>query len=312
MNLKDIYSSIENHYNSRILSTSSFLLDAVIEILGTEEKELINNRLKGLSPVYTVEKSKLEYTLTLDNLNKYDKELIEILLDNTEEDKPLLIGSYHPMWTNQYAILSDLKNKYSLRPYNTSNDFRNLQFTLYYRQPIFQGHISNDLTYLMNLLISLGIKEENEIFTITTTNVTLDCETPDAKQLIYSTIIYEISVLILNKFHEKGLYMLDNKFMLNTYKNSTPDYFKTFYSYFKDIIILFLTDFKEFIYIVGKNNFERFTDSLLNENYEELYDIMNDMLYTKNINRSNIQIDYESILKGIENHKRKLKQTGEE
>ena len=149
----NIYKEIESNLNNKVNSNKLQIAKEVSKVLNISE-DYLNKKLEYFFPVYIVRKSSLNLAIDMDmyNLPIEDLRIIEYLLDLMNEEDTLYIGSYIE---NKLAttVLQNSKRKYIY-----SYDHLTNEYSYYFEQEIYKGSKSCDLSFIYNLILSLGIR----------------------------------------------------------------------------------------------------------------------------------------------------------
>lgn len=284
----DINKKIEEYLNQKISSNKTKISKEVSKILGINDKYILN-KLNHFFPLYIFTKSSLKLSLNMDMeiLPIEDIRLINYLLDLLEDNDKLYL--------NNTKTLKNSNKKFiiSINPKLKELDY-------YFEHNIYQGSKSSDLDFINNLLFFLSI---NNSYKFNTSNVNIP-----KSDYIYLLFLNNLSIMITSNLHKNNIYLFDNKYISQTpscMETSIEDYFKLFYNLFKELIPVFITDYKSFINYLGINNFKEFINKITKEDIENIDKVIQTM-YKHSIECQNeILIDVDTIFDSIKKYKKK-------
>lgn len=262
----EIFKEIEKYLNEKVESNKKIVIKEVSIISGIKE-EIIAEKIDMLMPLYIVNKRLLNIILDndIEKLHIEDIRLIDYFLECIKDNDILYIGSLDGKSEKEVDLTKRITINIKSNEKKTINLFQN----------IYKGSFSSDLEYINNLLLILGIDKNNNF------NINIDIENID---FLYSSILTNISIMIIANLHKNNIYIFDNKSITQTNKellNSLEDYFIKFYNLFKDILPIFLTDLKTFIKIVGKENIIELIEKIKEDEFYEIEEILNRMYKNK-------------------------------
>ena len=277
----NIYKEIESNLNNKVNSNKLQIAKEVSKVLNISE-DYLNKKLEYFFPVYIVRKSSLNLAIDMDmyNLPIEDLRIIEYLLDLMNEEDTLYIGSYIE---NKLAttVLQNSKRKYIY-----SYDHLTNEYSYYFEQEIYKGSKSCDLSFIYNLILSLGI-DKNSF-------------SNENEQLGYLYLIRFLSIMVTSNLQKDNVYLFDNKSISQspeTLLNSVEDYFKLFYNLFKDSIYLLILNYKEFVTSLGEDNFIEFTRRIKENELEDIDSLIYSMYKDYLEYTSGVVVDIETIRK---------------
>lgn len=268
--------NLKKHENDIIASFSN--------ILGKEFKDILTSRIKRFVPVFMVREDDINQFLEAE-VNPGDKQLLEYFQKKFSDSKiykygdnedEIYIGYHEPVPTpldfvkhtgidylNVEGFLMLSNNAYS------SIEFINSKLTFFYKHylfyPIFDnnGNVfdeSYDGRYIFELLDFVGagisdgkIKRTYELFK-------LSSDIPNIEHEITRFITSDITTLICNDLHQKGIFLIDTESKILNHPKYQPFIPNKFYEYFLDILALFVYSPNRFIDIVGIDNFTEFAE----------------------------------------------------
>jgi len=267
----NIQKEIETYLNSKIDSNKKLIIKEIAKITGINSKKHIDL----LTPVYIANEEHLKMTLEIEDLNECDRNFIEYLLCQFGETEKLYIGHYGKLRKENVIGLLSSSSKFIV-----CLDSNKEIHAFLYEQNIYQGTYSIDVNYILNLLLFFGLIRIENKFYPPVLMVSLDLNIPNAQSLIYIEILTNLAIMIVYKIHTQNIYVFDNKTLISSneqLKSNISEYFYKFYNLFKDIIDILLLDYKEFVNIVGKTNFESFTEMVLTDNTEYIDEVLENM-----------------------------------
>lgn len=277
----NIYKEIESNLNKKINISKLQIAKEVSKVLNINENYL-SKKLEYFFPVYIVRKSSLNLAKDMDmyTLPIEDLRIIEHLLYLMNEEDTLYIGSYIE---NKLAttVLQSSKRKYIY-----SYDHLTRKYSYYFEQEIYQGSKSCDLSFIYNLILSLGIDRHSF--------------SNENEQLGYLYLIRFLSIIVTSNLQKNNVYLFDNKFISQspeTLLNSVEDYFKLFYTLFKDTINLLILNYKEFVASLGEDTFIEFTRRIKENELEDIDSLIYSMYKHYLEYTSGLVVDIEVIRK---------------
>ncbi len=280
----EVIEKIVNFYNRRIDVNKDNLINAVSLILGENLRNITTEKVETLMPIYVITREGIDRTLETSQMHSLDRKLIDYLESYVQEQDKYYLGYYGYLQNSTLDLINRNNRNYVLSYYEASN-----KIAFHYEQDIFGDFISKDLYYINHLLIYMGIIKEGRLFRLCTSGIVNDELTT-----AYSTIINELSLLIIIGLHSKDIFVLDNKSLvpdIETLKNYVSLSVMSFYKRFSDIIYLFITDFKGFMDLVGKEEFLDFF-YLLNDNDMDSINIVLDRMEANKNNYMSFKPSY--------------------
>jgi len=280
----EVFKELEKHLNEKIESSKEIITKEISKITGIKEN-ILSEKIDMFMPLYVVNKRLLNIILNedMEKLHIEDIRIINYFLDCMEDDDLLYIGS----------LDSKSKEEVDLTKPMTVNIKLNGEKTINLSQNIYKGSFSSDLEYINNLLLIICIDKNNNV------NIKVDIENIE---FLYSSIVTNISIMIIAKLHENDIYIFDNKSLSQTNEellSSLENYFIKFYNLFKDILPIFLTDLKTFTKIVGRENIIDLIEKIKENEIDEIEVILENMYQNKInfINHRNLERVEEVIKK---------------
>lgn len=281
-----IEQELTSYLNAKIKNNKEKISNIILKILGISAKK----ELDYLSPIYAVDKENLELILEMENLSEQDEILIKYFLSKLKNENKYYIGHYGEL--NNSTIRRLINNNSFVINLDERQEIKAFAF----EQKLYIKTLSKDINYILNLLILLGITKKENSFCLTTADVKINSTIPNASNLIYSELLVNLAIQIVIELHSANIYIFDakNESEIEELHSNIPTYFTTFYTLFKDIIYLLITNYKKFIEILGTKNFEEFTELILTGNIYEIESILEKMYIQKKQNE-NISIDINRI-----------------
>ena len=178
----NIYKEIESNLNNKVNSNKLQIAKEVSKVLNISE-DYLNKKLEYFFPVYIVRKSSLNLAIDMDMYNLPIEDLMN-------EEDTLYIGSYIE---NKLAttVLQNSKRKYIY-----SYDHLTNEYSYYFEQEIYKGSKSCDLSFIYNLILSLGI-DKNSF-------------SNENEQLGYLYLIRFLSIMVTSNLQKDNVYLFIN------------------------------------------------------------------------------------------------------
>lgn len=290
----NILDKIVNLYNMKLDSNKKNIVESSISVIGEEIKEFINDKINDVMPIYIITKSGLEITRETMELQVEEERLVNYLEDLLGSHENLYIGHYGYLETSTLELAKNSNNSFIMSLYAPGN-----VVGFHYKQDIYNGVSSKDLNFINHLLVYVGIKREGNKFRLGLGDAR-DWELVNA----YSTIINELSTMILLKLRSDNIYVFDNKFLIQEYQSNLSDSFTFFYNTFKDLIPLLVMDTSKFINIVGREEFIELVNFINSNDIEEARDVVYKMLCNKN-SKDNVKFNMSLIESSVRRYHKK-------
>jgi len=292
-----IIEEIVNFYNKRIDDNKRKIVDAVVSVIGEESRELISKKIDGLMPIYVITREGLELTRETLELQSEEEKLVSYFEDLIGDLESLYIGHYGKLSPLKTEIVKNSDDTFIMNLCEFTNDV-----SFHYKTNIYNGAYSKDLNFISHLLIYAGVRKE-------TNRVVFSLGSGKDSDLIsaYSSIINELSTMVLLRLRKDGVYVLDNKSLVYSVRDSMKflsNSFIIFYNHFKELIPLFLTDYSKFLDIIGKEEFLELVDVISVDDVDSVQDIIYRMLCNK-CSLGNIDINLGLIESSVRRYKNK-------
>lgn len=326
---------LTNYLNERLKKYNSYLYLKLVKMFGGDYSSIIIDAL-NIPVLYKIDDIDINYYKKIyDSLSSEEQDLVDYFEHKLGNQSFYIVGSstgivtdfmiknvqsyfsfsggnniivLNSLFLPSELILTDTSYLYSLISYISYN----IMNKIHYYNCLSIKNLSNNLSSVLEKIYFLNEKNKEDIKNILN-NINDEINVFDNDNLIRNVISRSLASVLADKIHSEGVYIFDNKGMLDEVKEireQVLDKFKQDKKYKDDIYLLSslhyilpccFTNYQRFVHYVGKDNFLCFVDAYKKGDADKIYCYVNNMsenLEQKYMSES-VRIDDNSLKRAI-------------